>query len=149
MVQIFYDDFFFSFLPNMGRKHYGKLEEKILIKSIFSLFFSNPFSIHPKISPTKRTTSYKRGERYINSKCKIKHKSSQIIIQNIEEPLNNSFAMVIKIVLLLIMSSTRDHFAKNVLIRKRGKNASILRSYPCTTFLISFSALQLNGPGYP
>ena len=39
LVQIFYDDFFISFLPNMGRKHYGKLEEKILVKSIFSLFF--------------------------------------------------------------------------------------------------------------
>lgn len=44
--------------------------------------------------------------------------------------------MVIKIVLLLLMSSTRDHFAKNVLIRKRkrGKKCIQLEELPMHNF---------------
>ena len=44
--------------------------------------------------------------------------------------------MVIKIVLLLLMSSTHDHFAKNVLIRKRkrGKKCIRLEELPMHNF---------------
>ena len=44
--------------------------------------------------------------------------------------------MVIKIVLLLLMSSTHDHFAKNVLIRKRkrGKKCIHLEELPMYSF---------------
>ena len=44
--------------------------------------------------------------------------------------------MVIKIVLLLLMSSTHDHFAKNVLIRKRkrGKKCIHLEELPMHNF---------------
>ena len=42
--------------------------------------------------------------------------------------------MVIKIVLLLIMSSTRDHFAKNVLIRKKGEKCIHLEELPMHNF---------------
>ena len=66
LVWIFCFGFLFSFLSNLGIKHFGGLGEntwlyqftisnQTSIKSIFSLLFASPFSIHPKIFPTKQT----------------------------------------------------------------------------------------------